>query len=334
MTIYLDNLNFTKEFPSIITPKYNISNQVDFIDIIKINKCKIEQILLQYGAILFRGFPVNNSKEFSNFIKVLNLGKFVDYIGGDSPRDKVDDGVYTSTEAPPSFYIPLHQELSFIKHHPRHIYFYCEIPPLIGGETIIADARKVYKDLNSNLIDKFEKKGLTYISRYYYKSRVMSLINRFRRSHKSWIEVFETNDKKDVEKKCKANEFEWRWLKNDWLEIKQHRPAICNHLLTNDTVWFNQAHLYDFNPRLLGLKNYIGASLLYMNKDTKLHEIEFSDGNPIPRKDLYNVFDTLKNNTVAFPWQKRDLLILDNILSMHGRASFNGKRRVLTALTT
>jgi alpha-ketoglutarate-dependent taurine dioxygenase len=44
--------------------------------------------------------------------------------------------------------------------------------------------------------------------------------------------------------------------------------------------------------------------------------------------------DTLDANTVAFPWQRGDMLVLDNVLSMHGRATFSGSRRILAAMTS
>lgn len=321
-------------FPAVITSQNSHLNYDLFLQLIQENINQIQQALLNDGALLFRGFPVNSTIQFSTFIESLRLGRFVNYIGGDSPRDKVDNGVYTSTEAPPAIHIPLHQELSFIKNFPKHIYFYCEVAPLNGGETIIADARRVYNALNTNVIQKFVEKGLTYISHYYYRNKIMEIINQFQRFHKSWIEVFETNNKSEVEEKCIQNEFVWNWLQRDWLEIKQTRPAINEHPHTQETVWFNQAHLYDFNPRLLGLKRYIGAKLFYFRKTTRLHEILFGDGTLIPRKDLYHILDTLKENTVAFPWQRGDVLVLDNILAMHGRAPFSGKRRILTALTS
>lgn len=329
-----NELLFEGNFPAVITARKPVKNIDDFLYTIRENKQIIAQALLKHGALLFRGFPVANAKDFSSTIESLDFGKFVNYIGGDSPRDKVENGVYTSTEAPPSFHIPLHQELSFIKHHPRHIYFYCETPPVFRGETIIADARHIYREFDDKFIKKFNEKGLTYISRYYYQSKIMEWVNRLQRSHKSWTEVFETHEKLDVEQKCIANDFAWRWLHNDWLEIQQTRPAIRKHPLTHETVWFNQAHLYDFNPRLLGIKRYIGSRLFYFRKSTRLHEIQFSDGTYIPRKDLYYILDTLNKNTVYFPWHKGDVLVLDNILAMHGRAPFQGKRRILTALTS
>ena len=106
------------------------------------------------------------------------------------------------------------------------------------------------------------------------------------------------------------------------------------HPLTNDAVWFNQAHLYDFNPRLLGMQRYLAAKLFYLRPGTLLHEINFVDGGKIKRKDLYHILDVLEHHTVKFPWVTGDVMVLDNILAMHGRAPFKGPRRVLTALTS
>lgn len=320
------------DFPAFITPATHL-DQSSTLNFLISHKDTIHALLLKHGALVFRGFPVANAKDFSNFIKSLQLGNFVNYIGGDSPRDLVEGQVYTSTEAPPSLHIPLHQELSFVKNSPKHIYFYCEIAPQKDGETIIADARQVYKKLDPLLKERFEHRGLTYVSHYYHKSKIMEFINRFQRSHKSWTEVFETESKDEVEEKCKLNEFIFRWFQNDWLQIKQHRPAALEHPLTKERVWFNQAHLYDFNPRLLGLHRYLAAKLFYMRPETRLHEIYFSDGGPVARKDLYHILDVLEQNTVKFPWHAGDVMVLDNILAMHGRAPFQGKRRVLTALT-
>lgn len=331
--IRIADFDIEETFPAVVRSKKKF-NVKEFIQQISEHKLPLHQLLLKHGALLFRGFPVTDAATFSEVIESLGLGKFVNYIGGDSPRDKVEKKVYTSTEAPPSFYIPLHQELSFIKNFPKHIYFFCEVAAPVGGATIIGNARKVYEMMDADIKHKFEEKQLRYSSHYYYKSKIMTWVNKMQRSHKSWIEVFETNNKHDVEKKCIENEFDWRWLKRDWIEIKQTRPAVYSHPETQESVWFNQAHLYDFNPRLLGWKNYIGATLFYFRKETRLHEIAFGDGTRIPRKELYHVMDVLNENTVAYPWQAGDVMVLDNVLTMHGRASFEGKRRVLTAMTS
>jgi len=329
----INRLSITEAFPVFISSTCKNATKQDLSDIIEDHKNLFHELLLKHGALVFRNFAINNATDFSDIIESLELGNFVNYVGGDSPRDKVKDKVYTSTEAPANLHIPLHQELSFIKNHPKHIYFYCEVEPEVGGATIIGDARRVLKSIHPSVKEQFQQKGLTYVSHYFHQSKLMELVNRIQRSHKSWPEVFETYSKQDVEKMCLTNEFDWQWLKHDWLEIQQTRPATLSHPSTQEDVWFNQAHLYDFNPKLLGWKRYLAAKLFYMRKSMRLHEIMFADKSLIPRQSLYHVLDVLNQSTVSFPWKRGDVMVLDNILSMHGRAPFSGKRRILTALT-
>lgn len=331
--LQINNCQIDYRFPVLITPPAGEFTSADFMRMLSEDREAIQALLLKYGGVFFRGFPVSSANMFHDAIKSLNFGPFVNYIGGDSPRDKVEKQVYTSTEAPPPLLIPLHQEMSFIKNFPRHIYFYCDTAAPTGGATIIGDARQIEKFLNPDVRAKFIEKGLTYVSRYYYKSKVMDLVNRVQRSHKSWREVFETDSKDELEQKCAENDFEFKWLPHDWVEIRQTRPALSPHPLTNELVWFNQPHLYDFNPKLLGWSKYLAAKLFYFRKWTRLHEVTFADGSPIPRADLYHIMSVLEQNAVNFPWQKGDVMVLDNVLAMHGREPFQGPRRVLTALT-
>ena len=315
-----------EKFPLVIEPTKPVKTKEEVVQLLQANKKYLKEELLKEGAILFRNFPLEKAEDFAAVIDSTDNGGAIDYIGGDSPRKKVHGNIYTSTEAPPSLKIPLHNELSFVKNYPSHIYFYCEIAPQEKGETIIGDSRKIYQAVDKKGRDQFVEKGLKDVSRYYYKSNYAS------KAHKTWINVFETEDKSEVEQKCKENEFEFKWMKNDWLEISQTRPAVISHPITAEKVWFNQVHLYDFNPKFLGWKFYLATKLVY-RKNTKLHDVMYADGSPIARKDLYHIMDVLDQNTVRFPWAKGDVMMLDNVLAMHGRAPFTGKRRVLTAMT-
>lgn len=322
-----------EKLPLVIEPSEAGTSLSEALELISSQRELLEKKLLKSGGLLFRNFPISDEKGFSAFIKAIDKGGFVDYIGGDSPRNKINEGIYTSTEAPPSIKIPLHNELSFVKNYPKKIYFFCQIAPEKDGETTIADARKVHDSVDKEVRKRFIENGIKYVSCYYHKSNLMEALNKWQRSHKSWIDVFETESPAEVEEKCRSNEFEYKWNQNQWLQISQKRPAVMKHPVTQENVWFNQAHLYDFNPKLLGLWRYIGAKLFYMRKHMRLHEVSFANGNDIPRADLYHILDTLEANTVYFPWKKGDLLMLDNVLAMHGRATFTGKRRILAAMT-
>jgi alpha-ketoglutarate-dependent taurine dioxygenase len=331
----MDNVNETfinqEHFPLVFKPAESHSSKEELLNFVKTQNEYLKKILLKYGAVLFRGFDLKDASDFEDLIKEFNAGKFIDYIGGDSPRTKVHGSVYTSTEAPPSLKIPLHNELSFVKKYPSHIYFFCEIEPKEAGQTIIADCRKIFNAIDPKIRNNFNKKGLRYISRYFYKDSFISKLSKG--SHKSWVTVFETHDKNEVERICKENDFYFKWQKKDWIEVSQIRPATILHPKTSEHVWFNQAHLYHFNARFLGFKRFVGAKIFYARRYTKLHDIYYADGSKISKKDLYSVMDVLDKHTVSFPWKKGDALILDNVLAMHGRNPFEGKRRILTAMT-
>ncbi len=322
-----------QKLPLVIKPKERAASFETFLELIRKSRDSIDKKILKYGGILFRGFPVNGADGFNAVIEALGFGRSLNYIGGDSPRQKVKGKVYTSTSAPRSLKIPLHNEMSFVKNYPKHIYFYCDVPPQKGGETIIADARRIYRKVDPVIKKRFVEKRLRYISNFYKKNVLIDLINRFQDAHKTWMQVFETEDKEEVEKHCLKNDFGFRWNKNEWLQVIYNAPSIIAHPKTKEKVWFNQAHLYDYNPKLLGFWNWVGAKLVYMRKDTVMHAIYYGDKGVIPRDELYHVMDVLDKETIKFPWKRGDVMVLDNVLAMHGRAPFSGKRRILTMLT-
>src|SRR5689334_1612425 len=88
----------TKEhLPLVISPKTSGMTKEQFFQLLAAEKDDLKKALLRYGGLLFRGFPIHNEKDFATAIKQLDAGEFADYIGGDSPRNKIIDGVYTST---------------------------------------------------------------------------------------------------------------------------------------------------------------------------------------------------------------------------------------------
>lgn len=319
--------------PIVIEPCACQPSFEEFLEYLEQNREELKKKILEYGGILFRGFPIEGAEGFHKSIGRLGLGEMLNYIGGDSPRDKVSGKVYTSTEAPSSLKIPLHNEMSFIKNYPKHIYFYCQTPAKSGGATILGDANAIYRNMPEAIKGRFEKKGLKYVSNYYKKSFFLDLINKFQRSHKTWMEVFETDSPEEVEKMCHMSDFGFQWRKKQWLQVEQRTGSVLEHPETGKKIWFNQAHLYDFNPRLVGFFNWLAVKCVYAKPHTIMHEIFYGDGDKISKNDLYTVMDVLDACTISYPWEKRDFLVLDNVLMMHGRAPFKGKRKIYTALT-
>jgi alpha-ketoglutarate-dependent taurine dioxygenase len=43
--------------------------------------------------------------------------------------------------------------------------------------------------------------------------------------------------------------------------------------------------------------------------------------------------DLYRDAALSFPWQRGDVLLVDNFLAVHGREPFSGERRILVAMS-
>ncbi len=107
----------------------------------------LTRLLREAGAVLFRGFGLNGVEDFERFITSSGAGDWVDYREPATPRSHVNGHVYTSTEYSADNRIYLHNENSHVSSWSKRIYFYCRTPSAQGGETPIADTRRVFNRL-------------------------------------------------------------------------------------------------------------------------------------------------------------------------------------------
>ncbi len=291
----------------------------DLVKLIKGHRDWIETKVLEHGGILLRGYAIDTPKDFEKVAGTV-LPKLKPYVEGQSPRSRVRGNVYTSTEYPKQHHITLHSELSYTKEPPRKLLFYCEIPADKGGETPIVDCRKVYEQMPAELRDKFESLGVRYVKHMPSDDKGLG---------KSWMETFETHDRKKVERHLSENEMTWEWLESGLLRTEANRPSIRKHPATNETVWYNQANLWHVTDQ----DEQRRKTLLQICGEERLPtHCFFGDGSPISEEELGTVRRVLWDNAVIFPWQQGDVLVLDNLLSAHGRMPFDGPRKVLVGM--
>ena len=277
--------------------------------------------LLKHGAILFRGFGVNTILAFENFVKSVS-GNLMDYVDGNSPRTKIATGIYTSTEYPAEYPISLHNELSYSSQWPDQLYFCCITAPKEGGETPIADSRQILKSLNPKLVEKFTLKQVKYI-RNLHSGNGMGV---------SWQDSFKTSDKSLVEEHNRKAGINFEWKKDGGLRLSQIRPAIATHPHTGEQVWFNQAE--QFHPSTLPKDIYEAMMFCFEGNEEELPQYTcFGDNTPIDVSMLDEIREATCQQTVVFPWQEGDVLVLDNMLVCHGRRPFVGLRKILVSLS-
>ncbi len=329
-----DFLTGSPQLPLVLQPSNSPSLSV-LMDELKSERDWLESQLLEYGAILFRGYDIQSPEDFQ-WVAHYFIDEFIDYTRGISPRSKVSGKVYTSTDAPKFVPIPLHCELSYTPNPPSRIMFFCHTPALKGGETPIADMREVYLSLDEDVRQRFEQRGLRLIQNVPAKNSLGL--------GKTWQEMFATDERSDVERACERMEIAYQWKPDNTLQLINHRPAFLTHPVTGDRVLFTsfynfhdswsdefRIHHQLFIAGLLGITELLRA-FTRKPADDYPHHCTFSDGSEIHRQDILAVRKALRAHAVTFPWQQGDLLVIDNLRVSHGRMPFRGKRKTLTAM--
>jgi len=282
------------------------------------NPIAVKEKIEDHGAVLFRGFSFESVKDFDEFANVFCPSR-QDYIGGNSPRTRIKDGVYTATEYPNSAKISLHNEASYLRSMPRHILFYCEAAPKRGGQTPLADCRKVFLGIAPSIRECFVSKRIKYVNNLHGGYGF----------GRSWREVFQTEDRREVEQWLEVRGYEFCWKADGGLRTSIVGDGAAKHPETNEDVWINQAE--QWHPS--SLDSRARKSLLSLLKEEDLpHNAYFGDGTPIMETDLEHIRRVLAEQEVVFEWAEKDVLLCDNYLVAHGRQPFTGERKILVAL--
>jgi alpha-ketoglutarate-dependent taurine dioxygenase len=284
------------------------------------NSATLDALMAQHGALLFRDCGVQSTDSFSSYMSCLGK-KQLDYVDGNSPRTRVKDNVYTSTEFPSEYAISMHNELSYSNQWPAHLYFCCVVPPLQNGHTRLADCRKVWSQLDDDLVAKFAQHGVRY-TRFLHGGMGVG---------PSWQQTFETEDAKTVEAFCKQSKISFNWC-NNGLQLSQQGPGLIEHPHTGEMIWFNQAD--QFHPSNLAPK--VASVIKMLAKGDPLMfptNAFYGDGSLIDEQTLVDIRAVFSRNTLLFSWQQGDLLWVDNVLMAHGRSPFEGERKILVAMT-
>lgn len=330
--------------PLVITPRWD--NSLEFwVQWASHNRQWLNEKLLQYGAILVRGFDICDSpEELEKAIQAYQPHLNNTY-RGTSPRNVLGKTTYihSAAEVPTHFPIAQHIEMSFLPAPPKHLYFGCLKPSAsAGGETALADFRKVFQDVPPELKQKLLRKGLRYTRTH---KRHGAWLTYDVSDMLGWPSLFGTDNKAEVEAMCRAEGVPFHWDENDTFVSVTQSQAFQLHPITRELVWFNHIQVFHWTTFaaelwfafkrtwelrllmqciLIGMFSVIKYGIL--RHKMSLH-VTFGDGECISVREMSQIRRAIHKNMVFNRWQKGDLCMIDNFAVSHGRQPTYDKGR-------
>lgn len=298
-------------FPAVVSPP---TSAVPLTHSVKSHKPFLESLLLQSGALLFRGFPLTTASHFNDVVEAFGYGE-LPYVGGAAPRTNVIGRVFTANESPPDQKIPFHHEMAQVPEFPSKLFFFCEVEPAKGGETPIVLSHIVYERMREkypDFVEKLEKHGLLYTRVLGDDDNPSSPIGR------GWKSTFLTSDKTLAQQRASKLGMKLEWLDDGVKTVMGPIPGVKYDERRKRKIWFNSM-----------VAAYTGWE---DERNDPVKAVTFGNGEPLPSQVVYDCLHILEEESVAIPWQKGDVLLIDNWAVLHSRRSFDPPRRVLASL--
>ena len=280
------------------------------------NRELIEERLRKHGAVLFRGFGVDGVEALHAFVEAA-VGDLMEYRERSSPRHEQGDRVYTSTDHPADQRIFLHNEHSYARRFPLKLFFCCVVPAEEGGQTPIADTRRVFERIDPAVRERFARHGWMYVRNF---GDGFGL---------PWQTVFQTSEPEEVEAYCARAGIQCEWKPGNRLRTRQVRPAVAVHPRTGETTWFNHATFFHVSTLPAEMRQGLLADFA---QDDLPNNTYYGDGSPIEPETVEALREAYRAETVMFDWERGAVLLVDNMLTSHAREPFRGARKVLVAM--
>ncbi|MFF2026840.1 TauD/TfdA family dioxygenase [Streptomyces sp. NPDC058171] len=276
----------------------------------------IRRAVAEHGAALVRGLDLRNRASAVAAVRAV-IGEGMAEREGFAPRDAYAPGVYSSSHWPNDQPMCMHHELSYAATTPRLMAFACVVPPTSGGVTALADARAVLRDLPAEIVESFDKHGWRLVRSY------NPLVGT------TWQDAFGTRDRAELERYCATNDVDARWLKDGSLITTQSRPAVVPHPETGERCWFNQIAFLNEWTMEPAVREFLIAEF---GPGGLPFNTFFGDGSPLDRPTVDHINEVYEKHTVREPWQRGDLLVVDNVRTAHSREVYSGRREIVVGL--
>lgn len=286
------------------------------VDWIRARRDWLDARVAEHGAILFRGFPLPTPEDFDAFIAAFDYPNFA-YEDSLSNAVRVvrTERVFSANEAPPAVTIFFHHEMAQTPLFPSKLFFYCEIAPSEGGATPLCRSDVLLERLRERFprfVADCELKGLKY-------SNVMPAANDHASGMgRSWQSTLKSQRPEQAEARLRDLGYSWEWLPDGCLRATTPVLPAVREIEPGRKSFFNQL--------IAAFKGWKDA------RNDPAKAITFGDGAPLDAEAVHAAADLADELAFDIPWQPGDVALVDNFITMHGRRSFAGTRKVWASL--
>jgi alpha-ketoglutarate-dependent taurine dioxygenase len=287
----------------------------------------LDRLIVQHGGVVLRGFPLRKTADFEALV-----GQFTaysaGYVGGSTPRRALGHNVLESTNIASDLRLGVHSEMAYMRDFPARIAFFAlQVAPR-GGETIIADFRRLSKLIPGPLRDKLQVRGIRNV-RNYGPAAEHEPTDIDNPDNRPWNHSFYTDSPSEVDRLARGLGMTTLWHADGSLTVINQIEAFTTHPVTGQSLYRNNIHTG-------GRLNYTGkhaeaARALVASQRMPTGTV-LGDGSSLDAEEGALLSHLIDEVTISWPWLNGDTMILDNLQVAHGRNPYEGARETQVAL--
>lgn len=306
----------TEPFPLVLECRSDAVSLNEVEDWVHEHRPLLTEQATLHGAILFRGFPLQTPEDLDRFITAFGYPNFrYEDSLSNAVRVVKTERVFTANEAPPEVNIYLHHEMAQTPVFPGKLFFFCEQAAETGGATPLCRSDVLFARMQQEIPEfasKCETAGLKYTNIMPAENDPTSGMGR------SWQSTLRASTREQAETRLQELGYTWQWLPDGCLQATTPVLPAVHDLGQGRKSFFNQL---------------IAASQGWRDaRNDPSRSIIHGDGTPLDQEAVFQCAELAEELTFDVAWQNGDVALVDNFVTMHGRRSFTGRRKVLASL--
>lgn len=257
---------------------------------------EIARYIDQNDVVLLRGFDFETVDDFKTFSDAIGES-FKPYAGGAFERKTVSgDNTVLEVSGGKTSLVPLHGEMYYGSIRPSRLWFYCEVAPTTGGETLLCDGKAFYQGLSESTQGILKNNKLSYIVTY---------------SDQEWQAIFQSSNLKDVQAYCDGSGLVLSTTKDGGIQTTYTTsPLITNS--RGEVLFINNIIPVLGQEYILGNQNRV---------------VRWENGEKISPDIFKELLDVSDRLAYRHKLHSSDLVILSNNTMLHGRTEITDQRR-------